>query len=503
MLIVADDKDPHSNAVAEVLRGRSVPVVQCNLSTLAEHAFTWDSGDSYPYLDGIGLADGSRIWLRRIGRYRSALEAEEAQLVSAEAREAFLGALLSSPAEWIDHPVKVALAESKIYQLETARRLGLSIPPYIITNDWDRARAFLGQRQAITKALSAGPGLAPHADVVDLGLLESAPEGPYFLQELVIAEADLRVITVGPQVFVWSRTREGGSSIDWRVDDPTGAGFKRAVAESELSSNALQLARRLGLQFTVQDWLFTKRGPVFLELNPQGEWLFLEGAKASVVPTLASLLTTEDYQNALEGGRYPSPFLRFWWDILPSKLAPPSDGLAPPRIAVPQWLDVFSSNSEVHEFVHAARERAEERASLPIEKAARLISLNLTFLTLSLALAAFQVDQLVGSSRGWWWIAAPPTAGAILCFSVAVIMGMDVDRPGLQYNPPMRRLLNSSEPFAIARLRFEEQARVTADWTARYRFQSFLSARAWFSRGLVLLLISTVVVICLRTFSVS
>jgi len=53
----------------------------------------------------------------------------------------------------------------------------------------------------------------------------------------------------------------------------------------------VKICRRLGLRFSVQDWLFTEGGLIFLEVNPSGQWLFLRGADAEVADALAEELT--------------------------------------------------------------------------------------------------------------------------------------------------------------------------------------------------------------------
>jgi hypothetical protein len=112
---------------------------------------------------------------------------------------------------------------------------------------------------------------------------------PVLLQRRVDARADLRVITVGSKVFAWSRGRDPEGPVDWRATDPAGIGF-RAIPAVPFDESAQRLSGALGLSHSTQDWLLTKDGPVFLEVNPQGQWLFLEGADRSVVPALASLL---------------------------------------------------------------------------------------------------------------------------------------------------------------------------------------------------------------------
>jgi hypothetical protein len=54
------------------------------------------------------------------------------------------------------------------------------------------------------------------------------------------------------------------------------------------------LLMHLGLTHSSQDWLLTREGPVFLETNPGGQWLFLEGSEQSVIPALVAHLRGRD-----------------------------------------------------------------------------------------------------------------------------------------------------------------------------------------------------------------
>jgi hypothetical protein len=53
------------------------------------------------------------------------------------------------------------------------------------------------------------------------------------------------------------------------------------------------MSAALGLSMSVQDWLVSDRGPVFLESNAQGAWLFLSGSDQLVTPAVAQHLKGE------------------------------------------------------------------------------------------------------------------------------------------------------------------------------------------------------------------
>jgi glutathione synthase/RimK-type ligase-like ATP-grasp enzyme len=141
----------------------------------------------------------------------------------------------------------------------------------------------------VAKSISSGIGIAPYADHVDEEVLAALPNAPTLLQEYVSGGADLRVVVVAERAFVWRRVKHEGEPFDWRRPDPSGREFR--LTESPVVAHlAVAVTHRLGLSFSAQDWVETNSGPVFLESNPVGQWLFLEGAADLVGPALADLL---------------------------------------------------------------------------------------------------------------------------------------------------------------------------------------------------------------------
>ena len=90
--------------------------------------------------------------------------------------------------------------------------------------------------------------------------------------------------------MTWTRPRRREDPVDWRAADPSGHSFARSHVDA-VTSAAVDINKSLGLSFSVQDWLLSEEGPVFLEVNPSGQWLFLTGAETDVADALAEELT--------------------------------------------------------------------------------------------------------------------------------------------------------------------------------------------------------------------
>ena len=107
----------------------------------------------------------------------------------------------------------------------------------------------------------------------------------------MMAAADCRIVTVGSEVMVWRRQRQSGQLCDWRHADPEGLGFV-SVDAADFGEAPARLAAELGLSFSVQDWMIINDVPLFLEVNPRGQWLFLRGADKRVVSSLVEHLVS-------------------------------------------------------------------------------------------------------------------------------------------------------------------------------------------------------------------
>lgn len=82
-----------------------------------------------------------------------------------------------------------------------------------------------------------------------------------------------------------------GRPLDWRQQEEAHFSWKAACAP-DVKASALAIAERLGVGFTSQDWVRdTGDRPVFLDLNPGGQWLFLpDEVAAPITDAIAEFL---------------------------------------------------------------------------------------------------------------------------------------------------------------------------------------------------------------------
>lgn len=247
-----------------------------SLSSIRHHRLAWTPDHLELGDDRLRVGPSTCVWWRRPGFVPvEDLDADEGRLVAEELIDTLAGAITSCGARVVDAPAAIRSAELKLVQLSVASQIGATVPATLVTNDPDEALRFASDRSVVAKAISSGFGIAPFVDVVDTDELAYVATAPTMLQHVVEREADLRVVTVGDTVLTWRRPHAAEDPPDWRRVDPAGEGFK---VDSTVVTHAVSIAEALGLTFSVQDWLVTPDGLVFLEVNPQGQWLFLEDA---------------------------------------------------------------------------------------------------------------------------------------------------------------------------------------------------------------------------------
>ena len=219
-----------------------------------------------------------------------------------ECHEAIEGLWRSLDAEWINEPARDEAAARKVWQLDVARGCGLAIPRTLVTNDPARARAFaaaIGVGRTVYKAFQGTEDAWRETRLLrpgELDQIDLVRHAPVIFQEFVPADADLRVTVVGDQMFPAAiRSREGAYPVDFRMD-MGGARIEPCVLPAAVEQGLRRLMARLGLVYGAIDLRRTPEGGhVFLEVNPAGQWLFVEDQTGQpIAAALAERLIAAD-----------------------------------------------------------------------------------------------------------------------------------------------------------------------------------------------------------------
>jgi glutathione synthase/RimK-type ligase-like ATP-grasp enzyme len=179
------------------------------------------------------------------------------------------------------------MAGNRILQSEQAKKIGLSVPESIVTQDAEVARAFLDRHaEAVCKALSFGrlsstPGaeLVAYTSATSRDLpLDGLARCPALFQEKIPKRFDWRITTIGDRAFsARAAVDPGGPYVDWREDKDSATKFTRAEPPREIVDWLIQLGRDSGIVYGAHDLVQSENGDFyFLETNPAGQWGWLE-----------------------------------------------------------------------------------------------------------------------------------------------------------------------------------------------------------------------------------
>ena len=234
------------------------------------------------------------IWHRRVNlgaRLPAGLDKQLRHASLGETGAAAHGMLASLKAFRMDHLHYIRRAENKQLQLQVARELGLDIPRTLTTNDPTAVRAFANTCEGgmVTKMLSSfaiydeGKELVVFTSPVkpeDLEDLSGLSLCPATFQELLPKSLEIRVTVVGQRVMSASIDSQASARAthDWRRDGLRMLeDWRHYQLPTEVEEKILRLLDYFSLNYSAIDIILTPEGKhVFLELNPCGEFFWLE-----------------------------------------------------------------------------------------------------------------------------------------------------------------------------------------------------------------------------------
>jgi glutathione synthase/RimK-type ligase-like ATP-grasp enzyme len=166
--------------------------------------------------------------------------------------------------------------QSKPYQAQLIAQAGFLIPPTLVTNDPDEARAFVEtHRRVVYKSISAVRSVVHELDRPRLRDLEKIRYLPTQFQAFIPGE-NLRVHVAGEQVF---GAQIETPAVDYRYASQDGLDveIKAVYIEEELAGRCLALSRALGLPLCGIDLKRTPQGEVYcFEANPSPAFSFYQ-----------------------------------------------------------------------------------------------------------------------------------------------------------------------------------------------------------------------------------
>ncbi|NJM67726.1 MAG: MvdD family ATP-grasp ribosomal peptide maturase [Acaryochloris sp. RU_4_1] len=265
----------------------------------------------------LDLQDVSAVWYRRIrmgNRIPTTMNPQLRQASVQEASVTIQGMIASLKAFHLDPVHHLRRAEHKQLQLQLACNLGLEIPRTLITNNPEAVLKFAQTCESgmITKMLSSFAIYEDDQEKVvftnpvtpaDLDNLDGLQFCPMTFQEQIPKVLELRTTIVGKRVFTAAidSQRLEQAHYDWRrkgialLKD-----WQSYTLPPEIEEKLLLLMTNLGLNYGAIDIILTPDNRyVFLEINPVGEFFWLERCPGlPISQEIANLLLRGSHTNS-------------------------------------------------------------------------------------------------------------------------------------------------------------------------------------------------------------
>lgn len=288
--------DLATDAVVCALQAMGTPIVRVNTEDLPfSGVIDYSIGVTKPmaiFSDRACTEDWfGAVWYRRlrVPKVPTDMDTGIYDFCVRENRSALIGGLIGHETRWMSHPGAIWKAEFKPYQLQVAAQIGLDVPKTLISNRPESIREFYQRhRPIIAKPVRSGYVVKSGVEYAVfttrledevMNDLSDAELSPTIYQELLPKTYDIRVTIVGRKLFAVSIDSQSDPDavIDWRKTENPLLPHAPIELPELLQRSLLELMSRLSLAYGAIDLVRTPDGRyVFLEINPNGQWLWID-----------------------------------------------------------------------------------------------------------------------------------------------------------------------------------------------------------------------------------
>jgi len=180
----------------------------------------------------------------------------------------------------ITRPSIMRKADNKVVQLQVAKEVGFKLPRSLITNFDYAATKFSTTNRAIIKPISFGRIVgSDKVGFIQTNMVKSEDPinglscSPAYFQSYQSKDYEIRLTIVKNQLF--GVRIDSSDKVDWRKENAVLQYTKINIPPS-IAEKCLDMMRRLNLNFAAFDFIVSEGEYIFLELNANGQWLWLE-----------------------------------------------------------------------------------------------------------------------------------------------------------------------------------------------------------------------------------
>ena len=178
-------------------------------------------------------------------------------------------------------PCILRKTENKTFQLLYALNEGIQIPQSYIGNHETQALSYVKDCKSIIKPLTVGKiKKCNEIEIYQTSYIEKLEDNigltPVYIQSYEEKQYEVRLTFVNDEVFAVRIDSE--DKLDWRKNYDR-IKYSAIECPSRIKKTCLKLLNDFDLKFGAFDFIVNKQDEwVFLEINPNGQWLWLENA---------------------------------------------------------------------------------------------------------------------------------------------------------------------------------------------------------------------------------
>ncbi len=290
-LIITHTEDYTTDLLVNYLNQQNLPYFRLNTDNFdfSNINISYEAGNLL--INGINMKNVYSIWYRRIKPPIALFEDQYTHYYFNQEFRVFLNNLFSIlDVRWLSNPFNIEKAENKLLQLKTAQKLGLNIPPSLITCNLTDIENFIDKHgETIIKPLydnsfsNQSGSYHIYTNVITKQHISKFKKEekvfaplPSIIQKRINKKLDIRVTIIGEKVFAAAvnPNLHNTQILDWRNK---GLRFTNYKLPKELSKKLVEMVADLGLAFGAIDIVLSDTNDhYFLEINPNGQWGWLE-----------------------------------------------------------------------------------------------------------------------------------------------------------------------------------------------------------------------------------
>lgn len=200
----------------------------------------------------------------------------------------------------LTRPSILKKADNKIIQIQVAMEVGFTVPPSLLTNSNISAQEFVNtHHSSIVKPISVGRintsqtvNFIQTNIVKNTGNIEGLEFSPAYFQSYVEKDYEVRLNIVHGECY--GVKIESSNKVDWRKNDAT-IRYSKIKVPKDIERMCIEMMDKLNIHFAAFDFIVSNQKYVFLELNANGQWQWLEEKlDLGIADKIIQYLTGED-----------------------------------------------------------------------------------------------------------------------------------------------------------------------------------------------------------------